>query len=222
MSYFPMYIELKNASCLVVGGGQVAVRKVEVLLDFGAQVRVVAPKIDERLKNNPQIQCVAREFGVRDIEGMALVVAATGQGALNHEISLLCKKQRIPVNAVDQKEDCTFIFPSYVKRGEVTAAVTTGGASPTLARYLKNQLEHVIPWGIGTLAQALEGIRPLIKDRVPEEKQRKRIYKRLLETGLDNINRDLGETELERVCQTEAERLIREAQDGYTNRNKRF
>lgn len=220
MSYFPMYVELEGMPCLVAGGGLVAVRKAEVLLDFGARVRVVAPELDERLKCNPRIQAFARRFQAQDVEGMGLVVAATEKAELNHEISLLCREKRIPVNAVDQKEDCTFIFPSYVKRGQVTAAVTTGGASPALARHLKGQLEMAVPWEMGALAEAIEKIRPFVKDRLPMEGQRRQVFERLLETGLLKLNGCQDGAELGVFCQAEAERLIKEAQDADSNRNQ--
>lgn len=184
MSYFPMYIELKDAPCLVVGGGKVALRKVEVLLEFGAKVYVVAPEIAEELRKNTKVLCGIRPFQETDLKEMTLVVAATGNTALNHEISLLCREKKIPVNAVDQKEDCTFIFPSYVKRGEVTAAVTSGGLSPVLTQYLKKQIEEQMPEEIGIAAEALGEVRPYVKAALPGEEQKKLVYKRLLELGL--------------------------------------
>lgn len=184
MAYFPMYIELKNALCLVVGGGRVALRKAEVLLEFGARVQVVAPEISEELQKNPKIICRPRPFEEADLSDMTLVVAATGNTALNHEISLLCREKKIPVNAVDQKEDCTFIFPSYVKRGEVTAAVTSGGLSPVLTQYLKKQIEEQMPEEIGIAAEALGEVRPYVKAALTGEEQKKLVYKRLLELGL--------------------------------------
>ncbi len=186
MAYFPMYIELEHVGCLIVGGGQVAVRKAEVLLDFGAGVTVVAPDIHADLRRNPKIICLLRQFQVQDLENTGLVVAATDDKELNHEISLQCRKRRIPVNTVDQKEDCTFIFPSYVKQGPVTAAVTSGGTSPVAAQYLKRQIEESFPQNLGDVAQLLGEVRPYVKRALETEEQRKRVYERLLETGLLN------------------------------------
>jgi len=179
-----MYIDLKDAPCLVVGGGKVALRKVEVLLDFGANVSVVAPEITGELQQKPGVHCRIRPFEEKDIDGMALVVAAAGEAGLNHRISLLCKAQKIPVNAVDQKEDCTFLFPAYVKRKEVTAAVTSGGASPVLSQYLKRKIEEQMPENIGNVAEALGKVRPQVKAALSAEQQRKMAYQKLLELGL--------------------------------------
>ena len=117
MSYFPMYIPLEQIRCLIVGGGSVALRKAQVLLDFEAKVTVVAPRIHDRLRVHPQVMCLMREFQVQDLENQKLVVAATDDKKLNHDISVLCRQRNIPVNAVDQTKDCTFLFPAYVKQG---------------------------------------------------------------------------------------------------------
>lgn len=186
MAYFPMYIELENVRCLIAGGGSVAARKASVLLDFGAEVWMVAPNIQESLRANPKITCLLRQFQAQDLEGAGLVVAATDDKELNHEISVQCRKRRIPVNAVDQKEDCTFIFPSYVKQGPVTAAVTSGGTSPAAAQYLKRQIEESFPQNLGDVAQLLGEVRPYVKRTLETEDQRKWVYERLLETGLLN------------------------------------
>ena len=218
MSYFPMYIELKDAPCLVAGGGRIAARKVEVLLDFGAEITVVAPRLTQELRENPKIKAVARPFQEKAIEGMTLVVAATEDGELNHQISALCRKKKIFVNAVDQKADCTFIFPAYVKRGQVTAAVTTGGSSPALAKYLKREIEKVIPKQIGTLAESLERLRPYVKATLSEEKQRAWVFEKLFETGHFRLNQ--GQENAQLFDRTEVDNLIKEAQNEYPNRNQ--
>lgn len=111
MSYFPMFIQLKGESCLVVGGGAVALRKVEVLQDFGAAVLVTAPAILPEIKSRNGVRWREGCFDPRDLKGQRLVVAATDCKEENHRISLLCRERGIPVNAVDQTEDCDFIFP---------------------------------------------------------------------------------------------------------------
>ena len=218
MSYFPMYIELKEAPCLVVGGGRLAWRKVEVLLDFGAEVTVVAPILIKELKQNLKIRAITRPFQKGDIEEMALVVAATENEELNHRISVLCRKKNIPVNAVDQKEDCTFIFPAYVKHGQVTAAVTTGGSSPALAKYLKREIEKVIPKRIGELAEELERFRPYVKERLLEEQQRAWVFQKLFETGCFRLSQCPTKSGL--FGRAEVDNLIEEAQHVYPNRNQ--
>ncbi|OLR60007.1 siroheme synthase [Anaerostipes sp. 494a] len=187
MSYFPMFIDLGGRKCLVIGGGKVASRKIRVLKDFGADVFVVAPDIIDEIKEIPHIQWEEREFQEKDLEAATLAVAATGDSNLNHKISILCQNMNIPVNAVDQIEDCDFIFPSYVKCGEVTGAFTSGGQSPVITQYLKQQTQTYLTEFIGELAESLGDIRPVVKKRTKSEGQRKKIYQEILQKGLEEV-----------------------------------
>ena len=152
MSYFPLFMELKDRDCLVVGGGRVAWHKVKVLMDFGARVSVVAPAIIPEMGELGPVQQFQREFSDGDVKGRTLVVAATDDEVLNRRISGLCQERGIPVNAVDQIQDCSFIFPAYVKQGEVVAAVSSGGQSPVMTQYLKAQIKPFMTEEIGELA----------------------------------------------------------------------
>ena len=136
MAYFPLFINIKNKPCLVAGGGKVAMRKARVLLDFGAQVFVIAPVIEKGIKRMKEITVMEREFLLEDIDDKTLVVAATDDAAENHRIAELCKERGILVNAVDRIEDCSFIFPAYVKQKDVVAAFSSSGKSPVLTQYL--------------------------------------------------------------------------------------
>ena len=120
MAYFPMFVNLKDQPCLVVGGGMVAYRKVKVLLDFEARVVVVGEnicdKIYEIVKKSNQLELQKKCFEDADCDNMFMVIAATDDKELNHHIAGICNSKGIMVNAVDQKEDCSFIFSSYIKR----------------------------------------------------------------------------------------------------------
>lgn len=185
MSYFPMFVNLKNQKCLVVGGGRVALRKVETLRDFGALVTVAAPGILPELLDMEGVRSLQREFEVSDLEGTVLVVAATGDARLNHRIAEECRRRGIPVNAVDQVEDCSFIFPAYLKQGEVVAAFSSGGKSPVIAQYLKKETRPLMTERLGELAELLGSIREEVKAAVPTEGQRKQVYRALLEQFLE-------------------------------------
>ena len=137
MAYFPMFVQLKNKKCLVIGGGRIALRKIEVLKDFEADVTVIAPEMIPQIRQIDKIRRIFRTFMEEDFKEAELVVAATNDPKVNSEISKICMQRKIPVNAVDQKEDCSFIFPSYVKEGEVVAAFSSGGQSPMITQYLK-------------------------------------------------------------------------------------
>ena len=183
MSYFPMFIELNDEDCLVVGGGRIALHKVKVLKDFGARITVVAARILPELKAAEDIEFQERRFAPEDVEGRRLVIAATDDKEQNHRISMICKKKHIPVNAVDQTEDCSFIFPAYLKENEVVAAFSSGGQSPVVTQYLKEQMRSVMSELLGELAMQLGGVRERIRQSVPEC-ERKAVYQAILQKGL--------------------------------------
>ena len=185
MAYFPMYIQLKGRKCLVVGGGKVALRKIKVLKDFEADVTVVAPDMIEQIRQIDDICRIFRSFEEKDLEEIELVVAATNDQEENHQISRQCKKRNIPVNAVDQKEDCSFIFPSYVKEGEVIAAFSSGGESPAVTQYLKREIQPVLTKELGEISSALGKIRGTVKKFVWPEQRRKALYEELLNLSLE-------------------------------------
>lgn len=185
MSYFPMMVSLDQKPCLIVGGGKVALRKVQVLLDFGASVKVVAPEISEDILKYKNVDCFARSFLPEDLDDICIVVAATDDSACNHEIAELCRKRKIPVNAVDQVEDCTFIFPSYWKQGEVVAGFSSGGQSPLITQYLKEKTASVVPDNLGALADCLGSLRSRVKQTVHPERNRKECYRRIFELSLE-------------------------------------
>ncbi len=184
MSYFPLFMELKDRDCLVVGGGRVAWRKVKVLMDFGARVSVVAPEIISEIGELGPDQLLEREFLDDDVWGRILVVAATDDETLNQRISRLCQARSIPVNVVDQIQDCSFIFPAYVKRGEVVAAFSSGGQSPVMTQYLKAQIKPVMTEELGELAACLGSLRDVVHSSVQTETARKHLYEELLQLGL--------------------------------------
>ncbi len=184
MSYFPLFMELKDRDCLVVGGGRVAWRKVKVLMDFGARVSVVAPEIISEIGELGPDQLLEREFLDDDVWGRILVVAATDDETLNQRISRLCQARSIPVNVVDQIQDCSFIIPAYVKRGEVVAAFSSGGQSPVMTQYLKAQIKPVMTEELGELAACLGSLRDVVHSSVQTETARKHLYEELLQLGL--------------------------------------
>lgn len=202
MSYFPMFVELGGVSCLVVGGGRVALHKVQVLKEFGARVTVVAERILPELKAQENVDCRERRFVPEDVKGRKLVVAATDDKALNRRISRLCKEAQIPVNAVDQIEDCSFIFPSYLKEKEVIAAFSSGGQSPAVTQYLKEQTRPVLTKLLGELAMQLGGLREQVKKRIPKQ-NRKAVYEAALQKGLEQ-QALLSEEEIQKMTGGEA------------------
>ena len=143
MAYFPFYIDIENKNILVVGGGTVALRKIEKLSPFKPSITVVSPKIcEEILKFN--VKAVEREFDDNDLNGAFCVISATDNEQVNSHIFELCKEKNILVNTVDDKEKCGFIFPALVQKNSVTVGITTSGKSPIYAKYLKEQFLNML------------------------------------------------------------------------------
>lgn len=197
MAYFPMFVQLEGRPCLVAGGGRVALRKARALRDFGALVTVVADKILEDIKRMEGVVWREGNFCPADLKGQALVVAAMDDKEENHRVSVLCRERRIPVNAVDQIEDCGFIFPAYVKQGEVVAAFSSGGQSPAVAQYLKGRIEPEMTETLGELAAQLGKARERVKKMEPAE-VRKGVYEEIFRRGLE-FGRPLSREELEEI-----------------------
>lgn len=197
MAYFPMFVQLEGRPCLVAGGGRVALRKARALRDFGALVTVVADKILEDIKRMEGVVWREGHFCPADLKGQALVVAAMDDKEENHRVSVLCRERRIPVNAVDQIEDCGFIFPAYVKQGEVVAAFSSGGQSPAVAQYLKGRMEPEMTETLGELAAQLGKARERVKKMEPAE-VRKGVYEEIFRRGLE-FGRPLSREELEEI-----------------------
>lgn len=190
MSYFPMFIDLKDMNCLIVGGGKIALRKVQVLCDFGAVIKVVAKEICDEIKEisgiNKNVSYEKKAFSEQDLEGIRLVVAATSQKELNHTISAICSRKNIYINVVDQIEDCSFIFPSYIKENDVVGAFSTGGKSPVITQYLKESVKTTLTPFIGELADFFGSIRTSVKENIQTEAERRQIYQELLKYALDS------------------------------------
>ena len=185
MDYLPIFINLKQRRCLVVGGGEVAARKVALLLQADAQVIVVAPELGHSLKEwhaAGQIEWSERAAAVEDLDGdYALVYAATNDEATNRLISEEAKRRNIPVNVVDNPALCSFIMPAIVDRSPVIAAVSSGGASPVLARLIRARLESMVPAAYGRLAELVSRYRDRVKARFSNGEDRRIFWEQILQ-----------------------------------------
>jgi len=187
MNFLPVFLRLKHQPCLVVGGGEVAARKVGLLGRTGAVIRVVAPQLCpalQRLQLEQGIEWRQGQFRTQDLDGVTLVIAATNDAGINRQVSELAGARQIPVNVVDQPALCSFIFPSIIDRSPVVVAVSTGGASPVLARLLRARLETLIPAGYGRLAHLLDSFRETVKQRFSSGRERRHFWERILSGSL--------------------------------------
>ena len=197
MAYFPFFVDLSGQRGLIVGGGTVALRKAEKLLPYGPALTVVAPEPVSELAALP-VELTRREFQPEDLDRADFVIAATDNEEENHRISALCQGRKIPVNVVDDKEACSFLFPALVRRGNLSVGVSTGGSSPTAAIWLKEQIEGLLPEQTEEILTWLEAQRPLLKERLPDQRARAARFARLFAACLER-GRPLTEEELDNV-----------------------
>lgn len=187
MSYYPIAIDLTDKNVLVVGGGSVALRKTETLLEFGAVVTVVSPEISdniERIAKSNRVTLIKRSYLPSDIVGMTLVIAATDDRAVNSEVSKDSQAAGIPVNVVDDPELCSFIVQSVVRRGDLTISIGTGGKSPALSKRVRKLVEKEIGPEYGELAELLGEMRELAKEQLPEQADREITFNRMLDSDI--------------------------------------
>lgn len=183
MDFLPIFLNLRDKPCLVVGGGATAHRKVELLLQAQANVHVIASEFSSQFEpwlKSGQITHSLSAFELTTLEGYRLIIAATDNAETNANVSKLAQQQNIPVNVVDQPDLCTFIMPSIVDRSPVQIAISTGGASPVLARLLRAKLETVIPAAYGQLANFVAKCRERVKQQLPM-KARKPFWEKVLQ-----------------------------------------
>lgn len=199
MAYFPMFIELEGRRVLIVGGGKMALDKVRKLTDFGPSITVLAPEIRPEIAAIPGLALVFRTFSPEDIDDdYAFVIAATDDNAVNREIASRCRELRIPINVVDTQEECSFIFPSLVRRGPLSIGISTGGASPAAAVRIKREIDRALPASTEAILLWLRSLRGHIRGSTQTEAQRKSLYQTLLAEAL-RLDRPLTEEETERV-----------------------
>lgn len=185
MGYFPFFVDVENQNCLVVGGGVVALRKIEKLLPFNPNITVVSPKVHKEILSIENINIIKRKFDFNDLKEKSFVITATDDKVLNKEIYNSCKENNIPVNTVDDKDNCSFIFPALARNNGVTVAISTSGKSPIYAKYLRKKIESLIQ-DSESIVDNLSKYREKIKNEISLEENRKLAFEKLLEYSLSN------------------------------------
>lgn len=186
MDYLPIALNIRNQPCLVVGGGDVAARKIQLLLRARAHVTLVAPQLSAAAQallqsKSSVVEHVARAYQASDIQGRVLVIAATDDERVNAQVAADARLLAVPVNVVDRPELCSFTMPSIVDRSPILIAVSTGGASPVLARLLRARLETFVPATFGRLANLLSSLRGEAKARMPDGQRRRRFWEKIVQ-----------------------------------------
>ena len=176
MDYFPVFVNLKDQNCLVVGAGEIASRKIELLARAGAKITVIAKKISSQvssLEASYNLILLQKPFNPADLHDFRLVVSATDNQETNQLVAKTAGEQNILVNVVDNPELCSFIFPAIINRSPIIAAVSSGGSAPVLTRLLRARIESIIPPSYGRLAYLAEKFRSNVKKHIKAPAQRR-------------------------------------------------
>lgn len=176
MKHLPIFIDIRQRHCVVVGGGEVALRKVQALCKAGGTISVVAPQLCaplQALYAADAIHWHAQPFAAQLLDNAWLAIAATDDSAVNLAVAHAAQARNLPLNVVDAPELCTFIMPSIIDRSPVVIAISSGGDAPVLARILRARLESLIPAAFGQLAKLAGQFREQVKQRLPEGNRRR-------------------------------------------------
>jgi len=184
MEFLPIFLAVRGRPCLVVGGGEVAARKLELLRKAGARVTVVAPELCETLearRSAGEITYRKENFHPAQVDGQSLVVAATDDEAVNRAVAAAAQERNVLVNVVDRPALCSFVMPAIIDRSPVVIAVSSGGASPVLARLIRARLESLIPAAYGKLARLVGEFRDRVKSKFTHINQRRAFWEEVLQ-----------------------------------------
>ncbi|ORU89809.1 MAG: sirohydrochlorin ferrochelatase [Cycloclasticus sp. symbiont of Poecilosclerida sp. M] len=178
MDYLPLFHDVKQKPCLVVGGGTVAARKIALLLDAGADVTVLSPSLTSELQQQVDSALITHidktfDYSAEQLGRFILIISATDDPVLNERVSSVANAQNIPVNVVDQPRLCSFIFPAIVDRSPMTIAISSGGKAPVLSRSTREKLETLLPQSLGKLAGLAEKFRQTVKVHFTHTNQRR-------------------------------------------------
>jgi len=169
MKLYPVMINMNGKLAVIIGGGEVAARKVSDLLEAGAVVKVISPEISREIIDasgscSGRVALLKRKYINNDLEGAFLVFSATNDQAVNAEVFREAEEKKILINAVDDPTNCSFYVPSFVRKGDMLFALSTGGASPAMAARLRREIEKHIPEGIDVVLEKLKSARELLKN----------------------------------------------------------
>ncbi|EMB6253022.1 uroporphyrinogen-III C-methyltransferase [Serratia marcescens] len=181
MDYLPIFADLKQRPVLVVGGGDVAARKVDLLQRAGAEIRIVAQSLSpelEQQRQQGQLLWLGKTFDPQQLDDVFLAIAATDDNALNAAVFAEADKRRVLANVVDDQPRCSFIFPSIIDRSPLVVAVSSSGQAPVLARLLREKLEALLPASLGQMAQVAGRWRGLAKQRLASIGERRRFWEK--------------------------------------------
>jgi len=166
LAYYPMFLNISGKRCVVVGGGHIALRKVRALLEHGANVEVISPDPCpelNKLVESGEVKVLRRRYQAGDLQGALIAIAATDNSDVNQQVVKEARGKAVLVNVADDPESSDFIVPSYVRRGDMTIAVSTAGRSPALARKIRTRLEKEFGDEYASLVRLIGEVRAEVK-----------------------------------------------------------
>nr|A5WEG6.1 RecName: Full=Siroheme synthase; Includes: RecName: Full=Uroporphyrinogen-III C-methyltransferase; Short=Urogen III methylase; AltName: Full=SUMT; AltName: Full=Uroporphyrinogen III methylase; Short=UROM; Includes: RecName: Full=Precorrin-2 dehydrogenase; Includes: RecName: Full=Sirohydrochlorin ferrochelatase [Psychrobacter sp. PRwf-1] len=190
MNTFPLFFKLTNQPVLIVGGGEVAQRKADLLSRAGACITILAPQISQeihQLLSDERHTLITAHYDKKYIDGKRIVIAGTDDEALNHQVHADCKALNIPVNVVDTPPLCDFIFPAIVDRNPIVIGISSNGKAPVLARLTRARLETLIPQGYGKLAKLAGDMRDEVKSKIPTLTGRRQFWEKAFEGKVSEL-----------------------------------
>jgi len=199
MKYYPVHLDIQNRNCLVVGGGGVGTRKVKTLLDCGARVTLVSPKVSPQLRDlaaSGDIILKERSYQSDDLSNMFLVIGATDDEKLNKQINSDADRLNTLCNIADRPEVCNFILPSIVHRDDLVITISTSGQSPAMAKKLRKSLENQFGKEYGTLLRLMGAIRKKLLQQAHEPEAHKPLFEQLINSDLIGM---IQEGEVEKI-----------------------
>ena len=189
MDYFPVFLDLENKKCVIVGGGEVAHRKTKAVLKSGAIVNIISIEFSKKFNDFPEARCflIKEEFNVRHLTDATLVIAATDSLSVNKKVASEANKLGIPVNVVDEPSLCSFIMPALIDKSPVIIGISTGGNSPVLTRTIKEIIEINLPSNIGLLAKMMGSWRQRVKERFNSFDMRLKFWEKLMDSEVPQL-----------------------------------
>ena len=198
---YPVTLNLNNRRCTVVGGGEVALRKVQSLLAEQANVVVVSPVLCEELQELYQTNAftwIDKAFEEKFLQDSFLVIAATNNRAINHQVSMWCERNRVLVNVVDSREESSFTVNSVVRRGDLLIAISTGGASPAVSKAIRVRLEETFGEEYAVMLEIMADTREKAMDTIADEKKRRAFLQQLAQMNLHEVLKTESKEEVQK------------------------
>ena len=205
MKYYPAYLDLRERSCVVIGGGAVAERKAVALLEAGASVTIISPALTPKLHNlseSGKITYLNKQYEEKDLIGSFLVIAATDSAEVNTRVASACRKKHVLVNAATPPEESSFIVPSVVERGDLLIAISTSGTSPALAKKVRQDIEQRYGAEYELFLEKLSAIRKRVLEEITDESRRRQVFQAIVDSDVIDLIRR-GKTHAAELRMTE-------------------